>query len=67
MVRAGPGRRALGSSQAMKAAWLDDMIGLVPPVAYLVAMGYEERPPSTGSRTDSIEPNRPRSSGPRSR
>jgi cation diffusion facilitator family transporter len=37
---------ALGSSQAMKAAWLDDMVGLFPPVAYLLALRYEERPPS---------------------
>jgi cation diffusion facilitator family transporter len=38
---------ALGSSQAMKAAWLDDIVGLVPPVAYLLALRYEERPPSS--------------------
>ena len=37
---------ALGSSQAMKSAFLDDLIGIVPPVAFLVAIRYVDRPPS---------------------
>jgi len=36
----------LGSSQAMKAAWLDDVFSLVPPVAFLVAMHFRDQPPN---------------------
>jgi cation diffusion facilitator family transporter len=36
----------LGTSQAMKSAFLDDLIGVVPPVAFLVAVRYVDRPPS---------------------
>jgi cation diffusion facilitator family transporter len=36
----------LGSSQAMKAAWIEDILGLFPPVAFLVAARYRHRPPS---------------------
>jgi cation diffusion facilitator family transporter len=35
----------LGSSQAMKAAWIEDILGLFPPVAFLVAARYRARPP----------------------
>jgi cation diffusion facilitator family transporter len=35
----------LGQSQAMKAAWIEDMLGFVPPVAFLVAARYRNRPP----------------------
>ena len=35
-----------GSSQAVKATWIDDLIGLVPPTAYLIAMRYDHRSPS---------------------
>lgn len=34
----------LGGSQAMKSAWLDDLIGLVPPIAYLIAGRFAWRP-----------------------
>ena len=34
----------LGSSQAMKSAWLDDVIGLIPPIAYLIAGRFAWRP-----------------------
>lgn len=37
---------ALGSSQAMKAAWLEDMLSLVPPAAFLIANRYRDRRPS---------------------
>jgi len=37
---------ALGQSQAMKAAWIDDLLALVPPAAFLVAAHFEERPPN---------------------
>jgi cation diffusion facilitator family transporter len=37
---------ALGSSQAMKAAWLEDMLSLVPPAAFLIATHYRDRRPT---------------------
>jgi cation diffusion facilitator family transporter len=37
---------ALGQSQAMKAAWIDDLLSLVPPAAFLVAAHFEEKPPN---------------------
>ncbi len=37
---------ALGQSQAMKAAWVDDLLALVPPAAFLVAAHFEQRPPN---------------------
>lgn len=36
----------LGQSQAMKTAWVSDILTAVPPVALLVAMRYELRAPS---------------------
>lgn len=35
----------LGSSQAMKAAWIEDILSLLPPLAFLVAARYRDRPP----------------------
>lgn len=35
----------LGSSQAMKAAWYEDMLSLVPTIAFLVAMRFRNRSP----------------------
>ncbi|WP_430788657.1 cation diffusion facilitator family transporter [Actinoplanes sp. G11-F43] len=37
----------LGQSQAMKAAWIEDMLGLVPPAAFLIAARFRHRPPTT--------------------
>lgn len=34
---------AMGSSQAMKTAWIEDMLGLVPPIVFLIATRYEAR------------------------
>jgi len=34
---------AMGSSQAMKTAWIEDTLGLVPPIVFLLATRYEER------------------------
>jgi divalent metal cation (Fe/Co/Zn/Cd) transporter len=34
---------AMGGSQAMKTAWIEDTLGLVPPIAILVALRYEAR------------------------
>src|SRR5215216_6755535 len=36
----------LGSSQAMKTAWLEDLLGLIPPVAFLVAARFNTRGPT---------------------
>jgi cation diffusion facilitator family transporter len=38
----------LGQSQAMKAAWIEDMLGLVPPVAFLIANRFRNRAPDNG-------------------
>jgi cation diffusion facilitator family transporter len=37
----------LGTSQAMKSAFLDDLIGIVPPIAFLIAARWVNRPPSS--------------------
>lgn len=36
----------MGSSQAMKAAWYEDMLSFIPPVAFLVAVRTTRRTPS---------------------
>jgi cation diffusion facilitator family transporter len=36
----------LGSSQAMKAAWVEDILGLTPPIAFLVASRIRNRQPN---------------------
>lgn len=36
----------LGASQAMKAAWIEDILSLVPPISFLVASRVRRRPPS---------------------
>ena len=36
----------LGSSQAMKAAWVEDMLSLLPPAAFLLANRFRTRGPS---------------------
>jgi cation diffusion facilitator family transporter len=35
-----------GQSQAMRAAWIEDMLSLLPPLAFLVALRFTSRPPS---------------------
>lgn len=37
---------AMGSSQAMKAAWLEDLLSLVPPIAFLIASRFRTREPN---------------------
>jgi divalent metal cation (Fe/Co/Zn/Cd) transporter len=37
---------AVGQSQSMKTAWISDVLSIVPPIAYLVAMRFELRTPS---------------------
>ena len=36
----------MGSSQAMKAAWVEDVLALIPPVAFLIAVRQARKPPS---------------------
>lgn len=36
----------MGSSQAMKAAWAEDLLSLIPPIAFLVAVRVTRRRPS---------------------
>ncbi|MDQ2676249.1 MAG: cation diffusion facilitator family transporter [Actinomycetota bacterium] len=36
----------LGQSQAMKAAWIEDILTLFPPMAFLVASRFRYRPPT---------------------
>ncbi|HEY0365071.1 MAG TPA: cation diffusion facilitator family transporter [Pyrinomonadaceae bacterium] len=35
----------MGSSEAMKAVWIEDILSLIPPVAFLVGTRYFDRPP----------------------
>ncbi|HEX8429990.1 MAG TPA: cation diffusion facilitator family transporter [Longimicrobium sp.] len=35
----------MGSSQAMKTAWIEDVLGLIPPAAFLIATRLENREP----------------------
>lgn len=36
----------MGNSQAMKAAWIEDMLSFIPPLAFLVAVRVINRPPT---------------------
>jgi cobalt-zinc-cadmium efflux system protein len=36
---------AMGSSQAMKTAWIEDMLSLIPAVVFLIALRFEAKPP----------------------
>src|SRR4051794_10590119 len=36
----------LGQSQAMKTAWAEDLLGMIPPVAVLLALRVENREPT---------------------
>ncbi len=37
----------MGSSQAMKSAWTEDLLGLVPALAFLVAIHFERKQPDS--------------------
>lgn len=37
----------LGNSQAMKAAWIEDLLSFLPPIAFLLAVRLIRRPPTT--------------------
>jgi cobalt-zinc-cadmium efflux system protein len=45
---------SMGSSQAMRTAWIEDTLGLVPPIVFLIAARFEERASNAGSITASI-------------
>jgi cation diffusion facilitator family transporter len=36
----------LGNSQAMKAAWLEDLLSFIPPIAFLIAVRISRKPPT---------------------
>lgn len=36
----------MGASQAMKTAWIEDILSLIPPISFLVAMRYRDREPT---------------------
>src|SRR5690554_3402810 len=36
----------MGNSQAMKAAWIEDLLSLAPPIAFLLAVKIVNRPPN---------------------
>lgn len=38
---------AMGGSQSMKTAWIEDLLSLIPPVAYLVSDRFRQRKPDT--------------------
>ncbi|HEY5723027.1 MAG TPA: cation diffusion facilitator family transporter [Allosphingosinicella sp.] len=37
---------AMGSSQAMKTAWVEDVLSLVPALVFLLALHFERKPPT---------------------
>ena len=37
---------SLGNSQAMKTAWIEDMLSLIPPIVFLIADRIRQRPPN---------------------
>jgi divalent metal cation (Fe/Co/Zn/Cd) transporter len=37
----------MGSSQAMKAAWTEDLLSFIPPISFLVAVRFARRRPTT--------------------
>ncbi|WP_295822202.1 cation diffusion facilitator family transporter [uncultured Microbacterium sp.] len=36
----------LGNSQAMKAAWIEDLLSFIPPIAFLIAVRLARQPPT---------------------
>ena len=37
----------MGSSQAMKTAWIEDLLSMIPPILFLVTVRFHDDPPST--------------------
>ena len=46
----------LGNSQAMKVAWVEDLLSLAPPAAFLLAARIIRKPPSPNGRTGTTAP-----------
>ena len=46
----------LGNSQAMKTAWAEDLLSLIPPIAFLIATRLNVRPRQGVSLTASTGP-----------
>ncbi len=44
----------LGQSQAMKAAWVEDVLSLLPPIAFLVASRVRDKPPTKPRSTGDL-------------
>jgi divalent metal cation (Fe/Co/Zn/Cd) transporter len=40
----------LGNSQTMKTAWVEDTLGLIPPIVFLVAARFERKRPTRDYR-----------------
>lgn len=36
----------MGSSQAMKTVWIEDMLGFIPPIVYLISIRLERHKPT---------------------
>jgi len=36
----------MGSSEAIKAVWIEDLLSLVPPIAFLIGARYRDRDPT---------------------
>lgn len=39
---------AIGSSQSMKSAWVEDLLGLLPATTFLIALHFEQKRPTEG-------------------
>ncbi len=42
----------MGSSQAMKTTWLEDLLSLIPSIAFIIANKVNKKPPNHNSRMD---------------
>lgn len=54
----------MGSSQAMKAAWIEDLLSLAPPIAFLIAVRIITKPRPTRTPTGSSARSESRTSSP---
>lgn len=41
----------MGSSQAMRAAWIEDLLSLIPPIAFLIALRVARMAPTRARPT----------------
>lgn len=54
----------LGSSQAMRTAWIEDLLSFLPPIAFLIATRVIRRPRPRSTRTGYTAPRRSPTSSP---